>query len=162
MIGCGVSAIANATLYPPEQYSVRWLILGILLAVIVVAGYALVLLLTRQRKAAPASVGDRSPLEELQHHFLNLVADVERRYAANTLPERDAFLQLSSLMRRFVFEASGLKAHTSTLAELREKAPASVSTTIAGIYPAEFEPDPADVSVGFSAARIREVISTWN
>ena len=157
-----MSAIANTTLYPPEQYSTRWLMLGILLVMIVVGGYALVLLLTRQRKAAPASIGDRSPLDELKHQFLDLVADVERRYVAKTLPERDAFLQLSSLMRRFVFEASGLKAHTSTLAELREKAPASVSTTIAGIYPGEFEPDPADVSVRSSVARVREVVSTWN
>jgi hypothetical protein len=65
-------------------------------------------------------------------------------------------------MRRFVFEASGLKAHTATLAELREAAPALVSATIADIYPAEFEPDPEGVSVESSAASVREVVSTWS
>lgn len=155
--------IAEATLYPPEQYSTRWLLLGIACVIAVLAGYLLVFLLTRPKVPPPAS-DSRLPrdLSELKSHFLDLVADVERRYATGALPERDAFLQLSSLMRRFVFEATGAKAHTSTLAELRDAAPASVSTTIAGIYPGEFEPDPADVSVQSSVARVREVVSTWN
>ncbi len=154
--------VAEATLYPPEQYSARWLILGVACVVAVLAGYLVVLRITKEPKAAPQAGGDASALTRLKKHFLELVDDVERRYATGSLPERDVFLELSSLMRRFVFEATGVRAHTLTLAELREAAPAPVSATIADIYPAEFEPDPVDVSVGSSIAGVREVISTWH
>ena len=154
-----MSAIAEATLYPPEQYSARWLLLGIACVFAVLAGYTAVFLVTKKRKDPSATT---SALAELKHHYLELVDEVERRYVTGSLPEREAFLQLSSLMRRFVFEASGLKAHTATLAELREAAPALVSATIADIYPAEFEPDPEGVSFELSAASVREVVSTWS
>ncbi len=153
--------IAEATLYPPEQYSTRWLMLGIACVVAVLAGYLVVLRITREPKGGRPPIDDASALAQLKQHFLELVDDVERRFVAGSVPERDVFLELSSLMRRFVFEASGMRAHTSTLAELREAAPASVSATIADIYPAEFEPDPADVSVPASIARVREVVGTW-
>jgi len=156
-----VLAVAEATLYPPEQYGSRWLMYGIGCVVTVLAGYLVVLRVTKEPRARP-SAADASALEQLKRHFLELVDDVERRYMAGSLPEREVFLQLSSLMRRFVFEATGVRAHTWTLAELREAAPASVSDAIAYIYPAEFEPDPADVSARSSIARILEVVSTWS
>lgn len=154
--------VAEATLYPPEQYSAQWLLLGIALVVAVPVGYLVVLRLTRAKTPRSLDGSSARSLAELKRYFLDLVADVEQRYATGDLPEREAFLELSSLMRRFVFEATGLRAHTSTLSELKGVAPTSVSTTIAEIYPGEFEPDPESVSVRSSVARVREVVGAWN
>jgi hypothetical protein len=158
-----VSSIVEAAgLYPPEQYSVRWLILGVACVFAVLVGYTAVFVVTKERKASELSKESTSALAQLKTHYLELVDDLQHRYEGGSLPQRDAFLQLSSIMRRFVFEATGVKAHTATLAELRETAPASVSGTIADIYPAEFEPEPEGVSIGSSIATVREVVSTWS
>ena len=155
-------AIVEATLYPPEQYSTRWLMLGIGCVLAVLAGYVVILRVTREPKAGVAPADDASSLAQLKRHFLELVDEVERRYVTGNVAEREVFLELSSLMRRFVFEATGVRAHTATLAELREAAPAPVVATIADIYPGEFEPDPAQVSARSSIARVREVVTTWD
>ena len=158
-----MSNIAEAAaLYPPEQYSAHWLILGVACVFAVLLGYTAVFVVTKEREASEPSKDDTSALGQLKTHYLKLVDDLQHHYERDDLPERDVFLQLSSIMRRFVFEATGVKAHTATLAELREAAPASVAGTIADIYPAEFEPEPEGVSAGASIARVREVVSTWS
>ncbi|KAB1657306.1 hypothetical protein F8O01_08670 [Pseudoclavibacter chungangensis] len=159
------SVLASAdtgTIMPVVPYSVIWLVLGILLVGAVPLYYLLVYALTRPRPEREPEPVVEVPVSvpQLQHDYLVRVDGIRHRHAAGELTPRRAHAELSSAVRDFVAQATGVEADKMTLTELRRTPYVGASYAVAEFYPLVFGVDEArSVDHGVDAAK--QVISLW-
>jgi hypothetical protein len=153
-----------AEFYPPMTYSPLWSAIGVVI-VLGVLGWALVIWAqTRPARVEPEPELPRGWwLAGLKEGYLERIDEINRLHDAGELSARRAHQELSVAVRDFVHEASGVRAPTMTLAELRRSGDPSlapVSEIVRGLYPVEFGPDrPGSVRAAAGAAR--EVVARW-
>ncbi|WP_345751830.1 hypothetical protein [Microbacterium rhizophilus] len=151
-------------LYPPVQYAPGWMLLALGVIVLSILAICLILLLTRPRPAAAATVpaaGDVVALLRREH--LDAIDGIERAWRDGELSARAANLELSRATRAFVNEYSGLEAPVLALDDLvaRGVHPALVDALRRHYYPSIFGRGPAvDPAAGAEAAR--RVVSAWH
>ncbi|GGC84328.1 hypothetical protein GCM10011512_08930 [Tersicoccus solisilvae] len=167
--------------YGPLPYEPVWLWIGLGLLAAVAAWYIWALASTRRSRKKWQVPGPEG-LPGLQRDYLARIDAVAVAADRGELTARQAHQRLSRLVRVFAHQASGVSAHTMTLADLRELsgnslsgstttgAPVSgasgasgvadVADAVAVLYPAEFGvPEAADARRAVDAAR--EVVSAW-
>lgn len=159
--------------YGPLPYEPVWLWIGLGLLAAVAAWYVWALASTR-RSRRKWQVPGPAGLPGLQREYLGRIDAVAAAADRGELTARQAHQRLSRLVRIFAHQASGITAHTMTLADLRElaRAPASgpgasafaaagVAEAVAVLYPAEFGvPEAVDARRAVDAAR--EVVRSWH
>lgn len=124
-------------------------------------------LIKHPRKASPKPRvrKTRVDLPSLRRKYLEAINEIERRHTEGTIDDREAYLQLSSSVRGFVEDASGIPARNMTLSDLRRhELPGMVGITglVEKFYDPEFsaEGESDDTASDFRDART--VVSSWN
>lgn len=147
----------------PAQYQWYWGLIGVLLIALVVAWWVFVLVSTRRgRVAAPATPGPPSEaaVDAIRRRYLGLIDETRAAYATGELDERDAFHQLSMLMRAYVEEREGTRTVTLTLRELRERELTPLSEAVARLYPGAFAPSSRG-TVARAIDDARGLVTSW-
>lgn len=149
-------------LYPPVTQSSGWTIAAFV-TLAVVASWWIGLWWRTRRPPGPArwSPLHGAALRARRERCLADIDAVAARAHAGGGSARDVSQHLSPLVRRFVFDATGLPAHTMTLSDLEHDAPDALTEVVAWLYPAEFA---AVVDDDATAAleRARHFVTTWS
>jgi hypothetical protein len=149
--------------YPPVQYSILWMLLGLLILLVVIGWYVFVFVFNRRRPQPYAS----DPLPGIPHQgtalrdtYLSLVDDIATAHAAGELDFREAHQRLSLVVREFAAQARGVRAQYMTLEDLRATPLAPLSATVGEIYPGAFSGDDTG-SFDAAADRARRLVREW-
>lgn len=146
----------------PPQYSVAWVILAVLCALVITALIVATLRITRAIEKKVAYRGRPSDLEALKAEFLRSVNDIADRHEAGEVGSRAGHHELTGVMRRFVRRTTGHDVTSQDLSTLlADQRTRAVGELIADLY----EPDFAltsDRQLSDSVRRAREVIRQWS
>src|SRR5699024_3904942 len=91
----------------PPQYSVAWVILAVLCALVITALIVATLRITRAIEKKVAYRGRPSDLEALMAEFLSSVNDIADRNEAGEIGSHDGHHELTGVMLRFVRRTTG-------------------------------------------------------
>ncbi len=146
----------------PLPYSVLWVVLGILLILAVIGwfGGVVVWTLPVERLRTIPVIRDISA-RVLQRKFSAAVGHVADRHRAGELSGRQAYAEMSRILRNFVFYRTGVRAQYMTLGEVERGPAAAAAPVVKALYIRQFDvvdnPDVAAV-----AAQVRSAIRSWN
>lgn len=146
----------------PLPYSVLWLVLGVLLILGVIGwfGGVLVWTLPVERLRALPVIRDISA-RVLQRKFSAAVGRVADRYRAGELSSRQAYTEMSRILRNFVFYRTGVRAQYMTLGEVERGPAAAAAPIVKALYTRQFDVvDNPDVAA--AAAQVRSAIRSWS
>ena len=127
--------------FPPVQYQPWWGFLGFAILLVVVAWFVFVFVSTRKSRI-PAPPPTEMPwmrdVDSIRHRYLGILEETRASYAKGSISDREAFHQLSMLMRAYVEEREGTRTVTLTLKDLRETRLTPLSDAVARLYPGAF------------------------
>jgi hypothetical protein len=153
-------------LYPPMTYAwYWWLVLPAFIALLV----AWLLLSKRAARVRgwshqppdPEALAAWRPRIDPRLQALSSIQNVENALRGGQMTVRDAHLELSSILRDFAYQHTGVDARTMTLEELRSSNLGRVAQLIEDFYPVAFAPDPSR-QVDDALANARSVVRTWS
>lgn len=148
---------------PPVPYQPWWGLLGFLILGLVVAWWVFVFVSTRKGRVPVPPVSGApqgARVDTIRRRYLGLIDETRASYAKGDLPQREAFHQLSMLMRSYVEEREGTRTVTLTLRELRATPLKPLSDAVARLYPGAFSPDhPGTVAQAIDDAR--GLVTSW-
>lgn len=153
----------HVKLQAPFSYSlIPIIILFIVLAIIIVILY----LLKRKskKKVAKEIVVKKAPkesLDEIKKKYLKKIDEVENKLKNDKIKLRGAYQELSSIIRFFIFEVTGIKVQNYTLKDIESLNIQELTDLIQEYYAPEF----AEFSKGnieSSLEKTRKVIEKWN
>lgn len=146
----------------PPQYSVAWVILAVLCALLITGLILGTLKITRAIEKRIAYRDRPSDVENIKAEFLRAVNDIADRHEAGEIEAREGHHELTGVMRRFVRRTTGHDVTSQDTATLTaDPRTRDVGTLIADLY----EPDFALASGAVltdSVHRAREVIRGWS
>lgn len=149
--------------FPPVQYQPWWGLLGFLILVVVVGWWVFVFASTRKsRVKQPAEAGAPTghAVETIRRRYLGLIDETRAAYAKGDLHDRDAYHQLSMLLRSYVEEREGTRTVTMTLKDLRGTTLTPLSEAVARLYPGAFSPDYSG-TVAQAVDEARGLVTSW-
>ena len=148
----------------PVSYAI-WpmIILAVIIAGII--GYAIVnyFLNKKKKKRKPKPVGVRKPpldISVLKRKYLDELESLRAEFTSEKIDLREGFQQMSSIIRHFVFEATGIQVQNYTLDEIRTANLPELEAFVAEYYNPEF----AKMSRGDfveSMSKTKRVIEQW-
>lgn len=151
--------------YAPMGYSGVWLVVGVVLLLAVAGWYVVVW--ARTRPAPPPPPPPAEPpgfrVMRLQELALRRIDEIVREVQDGRSTPRRAHQDLSTTVREFVRDASGLGVTTMTLTELgRAGQPrlGPLTDAVLRLYPGEF--GPRDGSVADAAETARRAVTSWS
>jgi len=149
-------------LYPPVTHGPAWSVLALgLFGLVALWWMGLWWRSRRGRNAAPAWVPLRGrALETRRVLGLAAIDAVVEAHEAGRATTRQAFQQLSPIVRRFVSDVAGIPAHTMTLDDLTREHPGPLADVVAMMYPLEFSAV-VDGDVRAGAERARRLVASW-
>ncbi|NYE94468.1 hypothetical protein FHU41_000689 [Psychromicrobium silvestre] len=147
--------------FPPLDYAMLWLVLGIALLALVAAWYFSVFYATRKRLPVGEIPMPPRKLLSLRARYLAQIDQIAAQHQAGQLSARAAHQKLSVAVRGFAQELTGVKTGRMTLAEVRSAGLPLVGDAVEVFYPAEFGVQDAQ-SLGHSADIARQLVSTWS
>ena len=154
--------------FPPVQYQPWWGLLGFLILVAVVAWWVYIALSTRKSRV-PAEDLPGAPrgatVGVIRQRYLGLIDETRAAYAKGDLPDREAYHQLSMLLRSYVEEREGTRTVTMTLKDLRTTQLTPLSDAVARLYPGAFSPDAEQLrnagTVAQAIDEARGLVTSW-
>lgn len=148
---------------PPVQYLPWWGLLGFLILVLVVAWWVFVFWSTR-RSRVPSPEAQGAPtgaaVEVIRRRYLGLIDETRASYAKGELADREAYHQLSMLLRSYVEEREGARTVTLTLRDLRATPYTPLSEAVARLYPGAFSPQYSG-TVSRAIDEARGLVASW-
>ena len=146
----------------PPQYSVAWVILAVLCALVITALIVATLRITRAIEKKVAYRGRPSDLEALKAEFLRSVNDIADRHEAGEIGSRDGHHELTGVMRRFVRRTTGHDVTSQDLSTLlADQRTRAVGELIEDLYEPDFALS-SDRQLSDSVRRARVVIRQWS
>ena len=133
----------------PLPYSVFWAVLGVLLILLVVGWFVGVLVWTLpvERLRTIPVLRDISA-RVLQRKFSAAVGRVDERYRAGELNSRQAYAEMSRILRNFVYDRTGVRAQYMALGEVAHSSAAAAAPVVSALYARQFDlGDRPDVAV---------------
>lgn len=118
----------------------------------------------RKKKAKPVQpkpISKRAS-DQIKTHYLNLINEIENKYKEGSIDDREAYIQLSSAVRGFVQEMTGVRAMNLTLHEISGLGMPSLHNLIAEFYRPEFSFENDDADTPRSIINARTVVEKWN
>ena len=147
--------------FPPVQYQPWWGLLGFLIIVAVIGWWVFVFLSTRKSRVPQPPAAPRGPgVETIRKRYLGLIDETRAAYAKGELPDREAYHQLSMLLRSYVEEREGTRTVTMTLKDLRMTQLTPLSEAVARLYPGAFSPD-SHGTVAQAVDEARGLVTSW-
>ena len=111
-------------------------------------------------RAQPGCRCAAAPSRRVGCSGLAAIDAVVEAHEAGRATTRQAFQQLSPIVRRFVSDVAGIPAHTMTLDDLTSEHPGPLADVVAMMYPLEFSAV-VDGDVRAGAERARRVVASW-
>jgi len=149
--------------FPPVQYQPWWGLLGFLIIVVVIAWWVFVFVSTRKSRV-PAPVTETAPhgpgVAAIRKRYLGLIDETRAAYAKGELHDREAYHQLSMLLRSYVEEREGMRTVTMTLKDLRGTTLTPLSDAVARLYPGAFSAD-YQGTVAQAVDEARGLVTSW-
>lgn len=154
-------------LQDPISYS-KWIV--VLVGVILVTSFIIYILWLagvfkrRQKKVTNKAIAKpriiKNPLA-IKSKYLSYLDNLEKAVRANSIGTRDAYLKLSEIVRKYAFEATGIKVHNYTLNEIQSLNMPQLTSLISVFYEPEFAYESqSDILNGITSTR--KVIVEWN
>ncbi|MCQ2505368.1 MAG: hypothetical protein MJ103_09045 [Saccharofermentans sp.] len=148
-------------------------LLTILLVVLVALPLLVYLILKLKKFKLPASKKKKKPeapkpyvrkrsIQEIKSDYLKQIDAIERKYKNNEIDDREAYLELSTVVRSFVQEMTGIKAVNLTLSEIKELGLPKLADLIAEFYRPEFAYESDGTDTVRHIADARTVVTQWN
>ncbi|MBQ9871843.1 MAG: hypothetical protein IJM27_07915 [Eubacterium sp.] len=157
----------SVELQDPMSYYLFWLILAIIAvaAVFFIQIFFRILLrdqLKRKReKELKVKPPKKKPLSVLKWEYLQRLDRLERGIAAGSYTKRNAYQELSMLIRTFVTDATGIKVQNYSLQEIRRVGIPGLTALVQEYYEPEFaRQSMADIRA--SLFRTRKAIELWS
>lgn len=146
----------------PLPYSVLWLVLGVLLFLGVIGWFVGIVVWTLpvQRLRTIPVIRDISA-RVLRRKFSAAIGAVSDRYHAGELTARQAYAEMSRILRNFVYARTGVAAQYMALGEVVDSEAAAAAPAVSALYSRQFGlGDNPDVAA--TAAQVRNTIQSWN
>ena len=99
--------------------------------------------------------------EQVKGKYMTLINELEKQYGSGRMSEKEAYQELSGIIRRFVYEMTGIKVHHSTLEEIRRMNMPNVYGIIEECYAPEFSQD-KNGNIYNTINKARMVIGEWH
>lgn len=139
-----------------------WLVVGVLLVLAVVGWFAGVVVWTLPAERLRTIPVIRDIFARvLQRKFSAAVGRVDSRYQAGELTARQAYAEMSRIVRNFVYYRTGVRAQYMALGEVADSSAAAVAPVVSALYSRQFEPV-EDHGVTVAAAQVRSAIRSWS
>lgn len=115
----------------------------------------------RKEQPAPVPAAPVAGPSQIKEKYYAIINDLEMKCRRGEMPNRKAYQELSGIVRRFVYDMTGIQVHHSTLDEIRTMNMPNLYTVIEECYAPEFSPDKnGDIYNTMNKARM--VIKEWN
>jgi len=157
----------SISLQDPLSYSTG-IMIGLIIAMAVPAIiYLIYLIIKYMPKPKPKTKTKPVPkitedLATIKRRYLKLIEAVELDLNNQKIDEREGYIRLSSVVRNFVHEATGLDTQNLTLNEIKELSMPSLYDLIERFYRPEFALEKGDIIMETSVRDARRVVETWN
>ena len=149
----------------PFIYQVWPLIVGIIL-VIMVLGFLIYKMIKEVRLkqkddlTLELKLVDAKSLAEIKQIYLKRLEKLEQEIRENQIATRGAYQKLSSILRTFAYEATGIKIQNFSLSEIRGTGYQNLVTLVSEYYDPEFAKN-SQGDLSGAIKRTKEVISKW-
>lgn len=148
-----------------------WLTAGTTVLVLLIGIIGLIVFIkTRNKKktvvAKQAPVQMKQPKgkpvsgEQIKQKYCVMIDELENQYRGGKLSNRKAYQELSVIVRRFVYEVTGVEVPNFTLEEINRLNMPSLYSLIAECYTPEFSVD-KDGNIYDTMNKTRTVIKEW-
>ena len=147
----------------PLPYSIAWLILGVLV-ILGVAGWGIGIIvwtLPVERLRTIPVIRDITA-RVLRRKFSAAVGRVGDRYRAGEMTTRQAYSELSRILRNFVYFQTGVRAPYMALDEMARSGAAAVAPAMSALYAKQFDDGGENPDVAVTAAQVRSTIRSWS
>ena len=147
----------------PFHYSIIGVILLILLVLILLA-YIIFRLIKKYYKPAPKPniiLPDKGNLFRIKNRYLYELDKLELKVKNSKINTRDAYNNLSKIIRKFVFDATGIDAMKYSLEDIRELDIKYLTLLMEEYYEPEFSYE-GEGNIELSIKKTRGVIKKWN
>lgn len=154
-----------------DPFSFSFLLTMILLALVILPAIIFAIMklkgvelpkFKRKPKPKPAPRITKVGAEELKRRYLEIISKIETDYKSNRIDDREAHQRLSSAVRGFVNERTGVKVSNYSLKELEFADMPELYTLIKEFYTPEFAFGTDAEDTEGSIRNAKEVISKWN
>lgn len=133
-----------------------------------IAGVLLILLWPKKKATAPSKPQPVKPqlvppqnLASLKHKYDSLLVELFEKRSKNKLSDREAFQELSKIVRNFAFATTGIRVQNYTLSEIKAANLPRLYELIAECYVPEFAKENND-NIYEAINKARKVVGEWN
>ena len=116
----------------------------------------------KKKAEAPKPYVRKRSIQEIKSDYLRQISMIETKYKNNEIDDREAYLRLSTVVRSFVQEMTGIKAVNLTLSEIQELGLPKLADLIAEFYRPEFAYESEGADTIRHIADARTVVTQWN
>ena len=149
-------------LQPPMLYMTRWTVIALVCALAAALMIALLVRsIRREPKKAREVVKDAAWREKQRRTYAAQLDAVDRKLQSGGVSEREAFQEMSGILRMFVFEMTGIHVHEFTLTEIRKVGIPAMPGLVSSYYKPEFAPR-SRANAQAALAKTKEVILSWS
>lgn len=147
------------------SYSFLLVAIAVVLAAIIGVAGLLVFLLKKKgkqpEKAEPSPVGKPVSGNQVKEKYYAVINDLETECRKGRVSNREAYQELSRIVRHFVYEMTGIKVHHNTLDEIKKLNMPGIYAVIEECYAPEFSVD-KDGNIYDTMNKARMVIKEWH
>lgn len=133
----------------------------VILLIVKLKGYKLPKRKKKAKPVQPKPVSKRTS-DQIRAYYLKMINEIEKKYNNKEIDDREAYLQLSSAVRGFVQERTGVRAMNLTLHEISGLGMPSLHNLIAEFYRPEFSFESENANTPKSITDARTVVEKWN
>lgn len=98
--------------------------------------------------------------EQIKEKYLGIINDLEAKFQSGNMSNRNAYQELSRIIRNFVYEITGIKVHHNTLHEIKGLNMPNLYAVVKECYEPEFSVDKDGYIYG-TINKARTVIREW-
>ena len=158
--------VTSVELQDPMKYYLFWLILALVCVAVIIASQIVfrVLLkdqLKRKKEKKPKiKKVSKKPLPVLKWEYLQRMQYLERNLVSGGYDKRRGYQELSSLIREFVHDVTGIKVQNYSLREIRRLGMPGLTALVQEYYEPEFARQ-SMADIRGSLFRTRKAIELW-
>lgn len=150
-----------------DMFSYSFLPAAIAVVLAAIIGVAGLLVFLLKKKVKQPEKAEHSPVvkpvsgDQVREKYYAVINDLETEYRSGRMSNREAFQELSRIVRYFVYEMTGIRVHHNTLAEIKKLDMPGLYAVIEECYAPEFSMD-KDGNIYDTMNKARMVIKEWH
>lgn len=137
------------------------IVISMLALVVIYAIYCIIRKKVKERNdVAEVNHMHQQRLEEYRKKYIQMLLNLRKRYKEGHISERQAYQELSRIIRHFVYSVTGIRVQNYTLEELRKINIPNLYYLIGECYRPEFDTEGRG-NIEQSIDKARKVIEEW-